>query len=74
MNRTTIKRALKSAAGGAQFIDRQTVKVCMGWGNGRTDETLRGLDFIRLSQRKQYDIDEVAARIFEQVERNEFYV
>lgn len=68
MNRTTIKKALKRKAGGAEFIDRQGVKDCMGWGNGRTDNTLRGLNYIRLKTRKQYDIDEVADRIYAQVE------
>lgn len=68
MTRTTIKRALKNAAGGAEFIDRSGVKRCMGWGNGRTDSTLSGLDFIRQKQRKQYDIEEVADRIYESVE------
>ena len=70
MNRTTIKKALKRASGGAEFINQNTVKTCMGWGNDRTMETLRGLDFIRQNKTKQYDIDEVAGRIYESVERS----
>ena len=70
MNRTTIKRALKRASGGAEFINQNTVKTCMGWGNDRTMDVLKGLDFIRQKNTKQYDIDEVSARIYEQVERS----
>ena len=71
MNKTTIKRALQHSASGEGFINRSEVRRCMGWSNDRTADTLRGLDFIRLKRTKQYDIDEVAAAIFNQVERGE---
>lgn len=70
MTRTTIKKALKRAAGGAEFINQNQVKAGMGWGNDRTMDTLKGLDFIRQKNTKQYDIDEVAERIYESVERS----
>lgn len=69
MNKSSIKRILKSAAGGAEFITQNEVKKCMGWGNTRTIETLKQLDCIRRSRTKQYSIEEVAARIFEEIER-----
>lgn len=71
MNKTTIKRALQHSATGEGFINRSEVKRCMGWGNERVADTLKGLDFIRLSRTKLYDIDEVAARIYGQVERGD---
>ena len=69
MNKTTIKKVLHAAARGDQFITQNEVKKCMGWGNDRTIETLKPLDCIRRSRTKHYLIDEVAARIFEDVER-----
>ena len=70
MNRTTIKKALQHQANGAEFITQNGVKVTMGWGNDRTIRTLKPLDFIRSGRTKQYLIDEVAERIFEDVERS----
>lgn len=69
MNKSTIKRTLQRRAGGAEFISQNQVKECMGWGNDRTIATLKPLDCIRRGRTKQYSIDEVAARIFEEVER-----
>ena len=69
MNKTAIKKALRSSAAGAEFITQNEVKKCMGWGNTRTMDTLKGLDCIRRARTKHYLIDEVAAKIFEEVER-----
>lgn len=68
MTKTSIRKALQRAAGGAEFVNREQIKDCMGWGNDRVNETVKGLGFIRQSRIRQYDIDEVAARIYEQVE------
>lgn len=68
MNRTMIKKALRAGAGGAEFINQNQVKKTMGWGNSRTQSTLAGLDCIRMQRNKQYLIDEVADRIFAQME------
>ena len=69
MNKSAIKKILKQAAKGEEFITQNEVKKCMGWGNDRTVATLKPLDCIRRSRTKHYLIDEVAARIFEDVER-----
>lgn len=69
MNKTTIKNTLKRRAGGAEFITMNGIREAMGWGKDRTRNTLKGLDFIQSGNRKQYMIDEVAARIFAEVER-----
>lgn len=70
MNKTMIKKCLKRSARGSEFITQNEVKKCMGWGNNRTMETLRGLDCIRRNRTKQYSIDEVADRIFADMERS----
>lgn len=70
MNKSQIKRTLKKASKGAEFISQNAIKGCMGWGNDRTYETLKGLDWIRRGRTKQYMVDEVADRIFAQVERS----
>lgn len=69
MNRTTIKKVLRRAAGGAEFINQHQLKTAMGWGNTRTSNLLEGLDYICMKKIRQYDIDEVAERIYEQVRR-----
>ena len=69
MNKSTIKKVLQSSARGDQFITQNEVKKCMGWGNSRTIETLKPLDCIRRARTKHYLIDDVAAKIFEDVER-----
>lgn len=68
MTKTSIRKALQRAAGGAEFINRQQIKSCMNWGNDRVNEAVKPLCFIRQGRTRQYDVDEVAARIFEQVE------
>ena len=69
MNKSQIKKTLKKASKGAEFITQNAVKNCMGWGNDRTYEALSGLDWIRRGRTKQYSVDEVADRIFAQVEK-----
>lgn len=68
MTKTSIRKALQRAAGGAEFINRQQIKSCMNWGNDRVNEAVKPLGFIRQGRTRQYDVDEVAARIYEQVE------
>ena len=68
MNKQTIRNALQRAAGGAEFINRQQIKAGMGWGNDRAYKTVEGLSYITQGRNRQYDIDEVAARIYQQVE------
>lgn len=68
MTKTSIRKALSRSAGGAEFINRQQIKTCMGWGNDRVNETVKSLAFIRLGRTRQYDVDEVAAKIYEQME------
>ncbi len=69
MNKSSIKQILLHETGGAGVINASQVKRAMGWGNDRTSETLRGLDFIRRNRTKQYDIDEAATVIAESIER-----
>ena len=68
MTKTSIRKALQRSAGGAEFVNIQQIKRCMGWGNDRTYETVKGLGFIRLGRTRQYDVDEVAAKIYQQME------
>lgn len=68
MTKTSIRKALQRTAGGAEFVNRQHIKSCMGWGNERTNEVVKGLDFIRRGRTRQYAAEEVAARIYEQTE------
>lgn len=68
MTKTSIKQKLQSTVGGASFINRGDIKRCMGWGNERVNELVRPLSYIKRGRTRQYDIDEVAARIYEQVE------
>lgn len=70
MNKSTIKKTLQKRAGGAEFITQNGVRQAMGWGKDRTRNILRGLDFIPSGTSKQYLIDEVAAKIFAEVERS----
>lgn len=69
MNRTTIRKALSRAAGGAEFVTQGDIKRCIGCGNDRAAEITKGLDFIRFNRTKQYSVDEVAARIYENTVR-----
>ena len=69
MTRTSIKKILLTATNGAGLINRQRIKRALGWGNPRVDELTRGLDFVRLKRTKLYDVDEVAARVYLQVEK-----
>lgn len=65
MNKKSIRNTLVRFAG-SEFINREQVKKCMGWGNERTNTTLNGLDYITIGRTKQYDADEVAGRIYQQ--------
>lgn len=69
MNKSSIKQILLKETGGAGVINASQVKRAMGWGNDRTGETLKGLDFIRRNRTKQYDVDEAAAVIAESIEK-----
>lgn len=68
MTKTSIKKALQRAAGGAEFVTKSDIKRCLGCGNDRAAEIIRGLEFIRFSRKKLYDMDDVAARIYENTE------
>ena len=68
MTKTSIKKALQRAAGGAEFVTKSDIKRCLGCGNDRAAEIIRGLEFIRFSRKKLYDMDDVAARIHENTE------
>jgi len=68
MTKTSIKNALRRAAGGAEFATKSDIKKCLGCGNDRAAEIIRGLTFIRFSRKKLYDIDDVASRIFDNTE------
>ena len=70
MTKTSIKKALIKAAGGANFITQGDIRRCLGCGDDRAAFIVKGLDFIRFNRTKQYDVDEVAARIYEYTEVN----
>lgn len=65
MNKTSIRKVLTRYAG-SEFINKEQLKRCMGWGNDRADKTLSGLDYITLGRTRQYDAEEVATKILEQ--------
>ena len=67
MTKTSIRKALQRAAGGAEFITQGDIKRCLGCGNDRAAEITKGLEFVRFSRTKMYDADEVADRIYESV-------
>lgn len=69
MTYTKIKQALKKIAGGAEFCTHGHIKQCIGCGNSTAVNITRGLDYICFKRTKRYDIDEVAARIYEYTER-----
>ena len=68
MTKTTIKKSLQKAAGGAEFVTKSDIKKCLGCGNDRAAELVKGLDFIRFNRTKRYDADEVAMRIYSSME------
>ena len=70
MNKSAIKKTLKRRTKGAEFITQSGVREAMGWGKDRTRDLLKGLDFIPSGTSKQYMVDEVADRIFAEVERS----
>lgn len=70
MNRTTIRKALSRASGGAEFVTTGDIRKCLGCGSDRAAEITKDLDFVRFNRTKQYDIDEVAAKIYTHVERS----
>ena len=65
MDKNSIRKVFTRYAG-SEFINKEQLKRCMGWGNDRADKTLSGLDYITLGRTRQYDADEVATRILEQ--------
>lgn len=68
MTKTTIKEALQRAAGNVEFVNREDIKRCIGCGNDRAEQITEGLDFIRFNRVKLYDVNEVAARIYDYTE------
>ncbi len=64
MTKTSIRKALQRASGGAEFVTQGDIKKCLGCGNDRAAEITDGLEFIRFGRTKIYDADEVAARIY----------
>ena len=68
MNRTTIKKALRRSADGAEFVTKGDIKKCLGCGNDRAAEIVSGLHFIKIGNWKRYDADEVAERIYQSVQ------
>ena len=68
MTKTSIRKALQRAAGGAEFVSQGDIKKCLGCGNDRAAEITKGLEFVRFGAKKIYDADEVAARIYENTE------
>lgn len=70
MTKTSIRRSLQKAAGGAEYVTKSDIKRCLGCGNDRAAELVKGLDFIRFSRKKRYDADEVAMRIYSSMETN----
>lgn len=67
-------RALKHIDERSESNDKGDIKRCMGWGSDRVASTVKGLDFVRQGRTQQYDVDEVSARIYEQVEVRRYYV
>ncbi len=67
MTKTSIKKILQRECGGAGLINRQQVRRALGWGNERTSELLRNLDYIESIRTKLYDVDEVAEELMAQV-------
>ncbi len=72
MTKKSIKEKLQRTVKGAEYIGRGDIKRCMGWGNDRVNELVKPLSYLSRGRNRQYDIDEVAARIYEQVEVNEY--
>lgn len=68
MTKTSIRKALQRAAGGAEFVSQGDIKRCLGCGNDRAAEITDGLEFVRFGKKKIYDADEVAARIYDNTE------
>ena len=68
MTKTSIRKALQRAAGGAEFVSQGDIKKCRGCGNDRAAEITAGLEFVRFGTKKIYDADEVAAKIYENTE------
>ena len=68
MTKTSIRKALQRAAGGAEFVSQGDIKKCLGCGNDRAAEITDGLEFVRFGKKKIYDADEVADRIYSNTE------
>lgn len=69
MTKTSIKKLLKSAAGGAEFITRGDIKKAFRCGNDRAEEITDGLDYICFGRTRHFDVDEVAQKVFESMEK-----
>ena len=70
MTKNSIREKLRKTAHNAEYVTRGEIKTCMGWGNDRVNDLVGPLNFIRRGRTRQYDVDEVAVRIWEQVEVN----
>jgi len=68
MTKTSIKKALQRAAGGAEFINREDIKRCLGCGNDRVAFIVKDLTCVKFNRTKLYDADEIAAKIYENTE------
>lgn len=69
MTKTSIKKLLQRAAGGAEFVTKGDIKKALGCGNDRAAEVTKDLNFIRFGRTQRYDVDEVAQRLFESMVR-----
>ena len=69
MTKTSIRTLLKRAANGAEWITKGDIKKALGCGNDRAIEITDGLDYVKFGRMRQYDVDEVAAKIYQSVVR-----
>ena len=69
MTKTTIKKRLQKAAGGAEFITRGEIRKALGCGQSHAETITKDLDYIKFERTQRYDVDEVAQKIFENTVR-----
>lgn len=69
MTKSSIKARLQRAAKGAEFITRGDIKRALGCGNDQAASITKDLDYIQFGRTHQYDVDDVAQRIYESVIR-----
>lgn len=65
MTKSSIKARLQRAAKGAEFITRGDIKRALGCGNDQAARITKDMDYIQFGRTHQYDVDEVAQRIYE---------